>query len=275
MNRYSDGCFNLIISDGCSGGFNMSADLFLLNKYRTFGDFSNRPTLRLYYFSPPALSLGFFQKDKDIDESIILKAKNKHYDIVRRPTGGRAVLHKDEITYCIVSSYKSGVFAGKLLETYKKVGEFLYLFFINLGLHPDDGELYRNIGNKKEGIKNKNKDFNCFLKAHSYEITFDGKKICGNSQRRNETAFLQHGSIYINYNPLEHINLFENGNFNAEYLNNITGVKQELSEVNKKFDLSFRALSEVLAKSFQDAYNLKPLIMSLQEFGEATDSVQA
>ena len=88
----------------------MAADLFLLNKYRTGGDFSSRPTLRLYYFSPPALSLGFFQKDEETRESIILKAKNKHYDIVRRPTGGRAVLHKNEITYCVVSSYKSGIF---------------------------------------------------------------------------------------------------------------------------------------------------------------------
>ncbi len=276
MNGYSDGYFNLIISGGCPGGVNMAADLFLLNKYRTEGDFSSRPTLRLYYFSPPALSLGFFQKDKDTGESIILKAKNKHYDIIRRPTGGRAVLHKNEITYCVVSSYKSGIFAGKLLETYKKAGEFLYFFFTaGLGLNPDDG-LYRRDGKKinKTNKPVKKSDFNCFLKAHSYEITFGGKKICGNSQRRGETAFLQHGSIYIDYNPLEHIELFEDGNFNAGYFNNITGIKQELTKVGKKFDLSFRNLSEVLAKSFQDAYNLKPLLMSPQEFGDAAGRVR-
>ena len=246
----------------------MAADLFLLNKYRTGGDFSSRPTLRLYYFSPPALSLGFFQKDEETRESIILKAKNKHYDIVRRPTGGRAVLHKNEITYCVVSSYKSGIFAGKLLETYKKVGEFLRLFFTGLGLNPDNNGFNRQNGDKIDKPVKKS-DFNCFLKAHSYEITFGGKKICGNSQRRGETAFLQHGSIYTDYNPLEHIELFEGGNFNAGYFNNITGIKQELNRVGKKFDLSFRSLSEALAKSFQDAYNLKPLVMLPQEFEEA------
>ncbi len=245
----------------------MSADLSLLNQCRTSGDFSTRPTLRLYYFSPPALSLGFFQKKKDAGESVILKARSKHYDVVRRPTGGRAVLHKDEITYSIVSSYKGGVFAGKLLETYKKAGKFLHLFFTNLGLNPDDG-LYHTEGKKING-KDKDADakngFNCFLKVHSYEITFGGKKICGNSQRRNETAFLQHGSIYINYNPLEHVDLFENGNPHAGYFDNITGIKQELDKAGLSFDLSFGSLSKVLAKSFQDAYNLKPLIVSLAE----------
>ncbi len=273
MNGYSDGYFNLIISGGCPGDVNMAADLFLLNKYRTEGDFSSRPTLRLYYFSPPALSLGFFQKDKDIGENIILKAKNKHYDIVRRPTGGRAVLHKNEITYCVVSSYKSGIFAGKLLETYKRASEFLRLFFTGLGLNPDNNEFNRQNGDTSDKPVKKN-DFNCFLKTHSYEITFGGKKICGNSQRRGETAFLQHGSIYIDYNPLEHIELFEDGNFNAGYFNNITGIKQELTKIGKKFDLSFRNLSEVLAKSFQDAYNLKPLVMSPQEFEEAGGRVR-
>ena len=268
MNGYSDGCFNLIISGGCPGGINMAADLFLLNKYKIADDFSSRPTLRLYYFSPPALSLGFFQedKDKDIGESIILKAKNKNYNIVRRPTGGRAVLHKNEITYCVVSSYKSGIFAGKLLETYKKVGEFLYLFFTGLGLNPDNG-LYRQ-GGKKIDKAGKKSDFNCFLKAHPYEITFGGKKICGNSQRRSETAFLQHGSIYIDYNPLEHIELFEDGNFNAEYFNNITGIKQELEKAGVNFvpnALDFDNLSEIMINSFRDAYNLEPVKASLRE----------
>jgi len=129
MDDYSTGCFNLMISGGCSGADNMAVDSFLLNKYKTRDTFSSRPTLRLYYFSPPALSLGFFQRDKDnISEGAILRARGKHYDIVKRPTGGRAVLHKDEITYSVVSSYKDGVFAGKLLETYRKVGRFLTFF---------------------------------------------------------------------------------------------------------------------------------------------------
>lgn len=256
--------FNLIISGGCSGGVNMAADMFLLDRYKELNDFSSRPTLRLYYFSPPALSLGFFQKDKDIDKNIILKAKDENYDIVRRPTGGRAVLHKKEITYSVLSSYKNGIFAGRLIDTYKKVGEFLYLFFVKMGLKPDNG-LPPDNKNKKETTKRKSQDFNCFLKAHSYEITFDRKKICGNSQRRNDTAFLQHGSIYIDYSPEEHIKLFENDNFNPNYFNNVTGLKQELNKTGLSHDLSFDGLAGILAKSFSETYNLAPLPASMEE----------
>jgi lipoate-protein ligase A len=268
--------FNLIISGGHSGSFNMSADIFLLNRYKTADAFSANPTLRIYYFNPPALSLGFFQKDKNIDDKIIEKAKNNGFDIVSRPTGGRAVLHKSEITYSVTASYKNGIFAGKLIETYKKISEFLYLFFIKLGLKPDNVN-YPNINifrdkNKenKENNKNGRNNFNCFLKAHSYEITFGGKKICGNSQRRNDFAFLQHGSIYIDYKPEEHIEIFggSGGDYNA-YFNNITGILREINK-NKELnnlhkqtaeELTFDYLSEILALSFSEAYNLEPVIL--------------
>ena len=263
--------FNLIVSGGCSGIFNMSADLFLLDKYKIADDFSSRPTLRIYYFSPPALSLGFFQKDKDIDERIIEKAEKKGYDIVSRPTGGRAVLHKAEITYSITASYKNGIFAGKLIETYKKIGDFLYLFFVKLGLKPDIGSVN---GVPPQGKNNKTaaaarNNFNCFLKAHSYEITFGGRKICGNSQRRSDAAFLQHGSIYIDYNPEEHIELFNSGSSedNGEYFNNITGIRQEMEKAGVDYslsDLSFTRLSKIMSESFAEAYSLKPLMPPLE-----------
>ena len=264
--------FNLIISGGHSGNFNMSADLFLLKKYKTADAFSADPTLRIYYFNPPALSLGFFQKDKNIDNKIIEKAKSKGFDVVSRPTGGRAVLHKSEITYSVTASYKNGIFAGKLIETYKKISEFLYLFFIKLRLKPDNGDfssinIHRD--KNKENNKNDRNNFNCFLKAHSYEITFGGRKICGNSQRRNDFAFLQHGSIYIDYKPEEHIEIFGDGGDCSEYFNNITGILQEINrnkELNKPFkqtaeELTFDYLSEILALSFSEAYNLEPIIL--------------
>ncbi len=277
--------FNLIVSssDGCSGSFNMSADLYLLNKYKVADDFSSRPTLRIYYFSPPALSLGFFQKDKEINAKIIEKAKHKGYDIVSRPTGGRAVLHKKEITYSVTASYKDGIFAGKLIDTYKKIGEFLYLFFIKLGLKPDvcgiaaNGSIPRSKNNKNnKNNKASENNFNCFLKAHSYEITFGGRKICGNSQRRNDTAFLQHGSIYIDYNPEEHIEIFNGGNSadNLEYFNNVTGIRQEMEKIgsferndadyNLKF-LTFESLSKILSESFSETYNIEAVTVPENE----------
>ena len=271
--------FNLIISGGHSGSFNMSADLFLLNKYKTPDFFFANPTLRIYYFNPPALSLGFFQKDKNIDDKIIEQAKNKGFDVVSRPTGGRAVLHKSEITYSVTASYKNGIFAGKLIETYRKISEFLYLFFVRLGLKPDNGDysVVNNMHwdkNKENNNKYDRNNFNCFLKAHSYEITFGGRKICGNSQRRNDFAFLQHGSIYVDYKPEEHIEIFGGGSDMGKYFNNITGIKQEI-ERSKEFnktneqtadELTFEHLSEILALAFSEAYNLTPVILQENTF---------
>ncbi|RZD15687.1 MAG: hypothetical protein EVJ46_09160 [Candidatus Acididesulfobacter guangdongensis] len=212
--------YNLIFSGGERGAVNMAKDLHILNRYRHLDDFTARPTLRLYFFSPSALSLGFFQNKLDVE--LIKRAKLQGYDIVRRPTGGRAVLHVNEITYSVAASYKSGIFAGRLMETYRIISDFLYNFFLKIGLNPDScsQNVVNSVGNAGNA-ENNNKNFNCFLKAHSYEITFSGKKICGNSQRRNDAAFLQHGSIYIDYNPEEHCELFENnyGNNNNEEAN--------------------------------------------------------
>jgi len=307
--------FNLIISGGNSGAINMAKDLHLLNRYKSLDDFTDKPTLRLYFFSPPALSLGFFQKR--IDPELINKAKERKYDIVRRPTGGRAVLHKSEVTYSVVSSFKKGIFAGNLLDSYKKISAFLFTFFIKLGLQPDEvksdtktsyrhlhtyrhlqpdelenntktyrhlqpDELENNaeplhlnvnashfetmedniLSNKNNNDSSKNdierKNFNCFLKAHSYEITIKGKKICGSSQRRNESAFLQHGSIYIDYNPLEHLELFEKGGQIKEYFDNVTSIKQELDKINRNAHLDYDHLINLLKISFEETYSAQP-----------------
>ena len=265
--------FNLIISGGGTGADNMSADMLLLDKYRLAGDFSDRPTLRIYFFSPPALSLGFSQRGKNIDEAVIERAKELGYDVVSRPTGGRAVLHKGEITYAVAASYTEGIFAGKLLETYKIISKFLYRFFIKLGLRPDVNGIPPDAAKSIiDGVR-KEKDFNCFLKAHSYEITFSGKKICGNSQRRTGGAFLQHGSIYVDYNPADHIGLFEGGKDISgkypgldpealRYFTGITGIKQEMEKAGINFtasDIGFDRLSRLLAESFAEAYGLEPL----------------
>ena len=248
-----DNGYNLIFSGGARGAVNMAEDLHILNRYRHLDDFTVRPTLRLYFFSPPALSLGFFQNK--LDGELIKRAKSQGYDIVRRPTGGRAVLHLNEITYSVAASYKSGIFSGRLMETYKIISDFLYNFFLKIGLNPDsrvqnvvNSNSSENVGN----AENNNKNFNCFLKAHSYEITFSGKKICGNSQRRNDTAFLQHGSIYINYNPEEHCELFENncGNNNNEEVN-IDKTDEDKNELNICLE-SKKEYNQIKAKDYKD-----------------------
>ena len=252
-----DNGYNLIFSGGERGTVNMAEDLHVLNRYRHLDDFTVRPTLRLYFFSPPALSLGFFQNK--LDGELIKRAKSQGYDIVKRPTGGRAVLHLNEITYSIAASYKSGIFAGKLMETYRIISDFLYNFFLKIGLNPDThAQNAVNSVNNVGSAGNNDKNFNCFLKAHSYEITFSGKKICGNSQRRNDTAFLQHGSIYLDYNPKEHCELFENncGNNNNNDNGNNAEVNNDKDDEDKnKLNICLERKKEynkIKAKDYND-----------------------
>ncbi len=255
--------FNLLNSKGKPGRVNMAEDLYLLDRYRFSDDFTVCPTLRIYYFNPPALSLGFFQKK--IDLRLALKAKQAGCDIVTRPTGGRAVLHKNEITYSIIASFKNGIFAGNLLESYKKIRIFLYIFFMKTGLKPDANIVKTSNGKNENRKISEVKSFNCFLKASSYEITIGGKKICGSAQRRNETAFLQHGSIYIDYNPAEHIEFFENGEQKKEYFDKVTGIKQELQKNGLIMNFGYEHLSGLLKSSFSEVYNLMPRLFSFTQ----------
>lgn len=303
-NAMAEETFNLVISGGRSGAYNMSADMFLLDKYKQQSKEVSavNPTLRIYFFSPPTLSLGFSQRNKNVDPAILRRAKELGYDVVFRPTGGRAVLHKCEITYAVVSSVHYGIFAGKLMETYKIIRKFLYRFFIKLGLRPDINGISPGAGKEMiDAVKKAGgNDFNCFLKAQSFEITFSGKKICGNSQRRAGGAFLQHGSIYTDYDPATHLELFEgneitgpvhkiNNNISLSsggfpdrkeisaimqgdevwrYFSGITGIKQEMERAGlsiAKEDLGFQKLAGLLAESFAETYGLKPVLSDLPD----------
>jgi lipoate-protein ligase A len=152
------------------------------------------PTLRLYTWSPPAVSLGYFQKVNsaiDID-----KCKKFGIDVVRRPTGGRAVLHQDELTYSICASIENFPELGSSVsQTYQQISlAFLQVLKI-LGIK---GEWVKKVSQqKKEKISEP-----CFVSSSRYEINIDNKKLIGSAQRRFGKVFLQHGSIPLKRNKI-------------------------------------------------------------------------
>ena len=150
------------------------------------------PTLRLYQWERPSVSVGYFQKISEIDTDYCDK---KDYPVVRRLTGGRAILHDMELTYSLSSLHNSFPFNGSLLDNYKIISSAL-LAALNL------------IGTKAEMslVKKRHeghRDPACF-KAPSYgEVTVDSRKIIGSAQKRYKNGFMQHGSILFNFNPAE------------------------------------------------------------------------
>jgi lipoate-protein ligase A len=140
--------------------------------------------LRLYSWSQPAVSIGAFQKITDIDFDYCHACA---VPIVRRPTGGRAIFHGDELTYSF-SARNEGLFSEGLMDSYRKLGIAFHLCFTHIGLcctmKPD-----------RERRRNLTKSPLCFASTSFGEINSSGMKIIGSAQKRWKDAFLQQGSI--------------------------------------------------------------------------------
>ena len=146
----------------------------------------SKPTLRLYAWQPPCLSLGYAQPFKDADME---RLKAHGWDVVRRATGGRAILHTDELTYSVAGSADEPVLAGGVLESYNRLSKALLHAVRALSL-PVEVKEYETAGHAPS-VTNPV----CFEVPSTYEITVNGKKLIGSAQARKKEGVLQHGSL--------------------------------------------------------------------------------
>lgn len=149
------------------------------------GEGLSAPTLRLYRWEPACLSLGYAQSIGQVDRARL----HRHgWDLVRRPTGGRAILHVDELTYSVVAPASHEVVAGGVLPSYQRLSTALSAALLRMGLrvetHPAS-----NLGDTARANPV------CFEVPSAYELTVDGKKLVGSAQVRRRAGVLQHGSL--------------------------------------------------------------------------------
>jgi lipoate-protein ligase A len=172
--------WRLIDSGSLDGYTNMAIDEAML-ALRS----SNRipSTLRLYRWSPPAISIGYFQE---------FKKGNKNIDMVRRLTGGGAILHDKELTYCLVTSPDNPEIPSRVEESYGLINRAIINSLNKLGINA----CTRGNGNGKKAPAG-NEHFFCFARTSKYDIVVDDKKIAGSAQRRTKGALLHHGSILL------------------------------------------------------------------------------
>jgi lipoyl(octanoyl) transferase len=163
-----------------SASLNMAFDQAILTMHACG---KSPPTLRLYQWSPPAISLGYFQRRHGID---LGACQRLGIDVVRRPTGGRAVLHFDDVTYAIVAGTVDGI-PSSVAAAYHLIYEGLLAAFRTLGF---EAELGRN------GKKLIPSDM-CFLTSTAGDILHEGKKLVGSAQTWHGSSMLQHGSIIL------------------------------------------------------------------------------
>jgi lipoate-protein ligase A len=175
--------WRLIQTPPSQGAWNMSVDEAIL-------EFAGKgvvpPTLRLYSWFPACLSLGFAQPIKDVQ---IDDLRSRGWEIVRRPTGGRAILHTDELTYSVCGPHSEPHLSGSVLESYHDISLALLKALDLIGIKADSKMISAPLSDQ-----DKNNPV-CFEVPSNYEITVSGKKLIGSAQARRKVGVLQHGSL--------------------------------------------------------------------------------
>ena len=145
---------------------------------------SSPPVLRLYAWQPACLSLGYSQSVDDVDCE---RLREKGWDLVRRPTGGQAILHTDEITYAVIGRADHPLLVGNVLESYRLIAAALLAALTVLGVQANFLPSEMPAKETKGPV--------CFEVPSNYEITVSGRKVLGSAQARRKNGVLQHGSL--------------------------------------------------------------------------------
>ena len=214
-----------ILEEGKDGGaVNMATDRAIL---QACSQGQAPPTLRLYGWAQPTLSLGYSQNAAmQVDAA---RCRDLHIPIVRRPTGGRAVLHDMELTYCVVAPIDHPGFSGSLRQTFHKISHALMNGLDRLGVCGASVERQSRRGARDKAIKSPA----CFATCHSFETAVGSGKLIGSAQRRLKNAFLQHGSVLIDMNreQLNSLLRFENPAASRSHLQMLTRATVTLNEI--------------------------------------------
>lgn len=205
------------------GKTQMAIDEWLLNQHLA-GEMPS--VLRFYTWSPIAISLGYHQR-KYPETWHNLTYQNQPVEIVRRPSGGRAVLHQGELTYALITSKLQ----GDRCQAYKALCQFLINGFRELGIDLEYGDRQRNY----------TRHDNCFRTHTNADlVTNEGYKLIGSAQLRRKQAILQHGSIRLNPDAMLYQHIF------GEILTSPNNIK----------NLEIESLINTLKSSFQKQWQV-------------------
>lgn len=224
------------IDTGPNDGYaNMAIDESILNC-------CEEPTLRVYQWSPPSISVGYNQSvNKEIN---IGKCRENGVTIVRRITGGKAVLHEKEITYSFILPEDKISLPRDVVESYRIIANALVLALQGIGIKAQ-------ITGQKERLGTPI----CFNSSNWYELTANGKKISGSAQRRADGKILQHGPILMDFDFDKNAVLFNSNSAKdlaGNLRKNITSIKHELGA-----DVSYKEMASAVKRGFQKNFGLE------------------
>lgn len=252
-NVFQKNNWRLLITDPTDGATNMAIDEAIL---QALAEGHGQPTLRFYTWDPPCLSLGRGQSMADVDEAA---CEQLGYTWVRRATGGRAILHTDELTYSVITSSDDARVQGGIIESYRVLSQGLLTGLIQLGANAVQAEgekAYRS----DEGAA-------CFDTPSYYEVTLNGKKLVGSAQVRRKRIVLQHGTLPLTGDITRIFDVLnlpkaEKAELRQDLFAHATTLEAEIGQ-----QVSFESGVEALAQGFGNSLNLnlEPSALSLSE----------
>lgn len=226
-----------------TGAMNMAVDEAILTAHR---DGLVPPTLRLYRWGPACVSFGYSQKfEQEVDPEACAELG---VDWVRRTTGGRAVLHDEELTYSVV--IRTELLPGGVLETYRIISGGLVAAFRELGLHAV-------LADRHQQPRFEGTSAACFDSPSAYELVVNGKKAVGSAQARKDGVILQHGSIPLTWDVEKLSRVFHTPSerfrerLKAVLLRKATGLSRELGR-----EFSYVELCEAFRHGFEQGLSL-------------------
>ena len=198
------------------------------------------PTLRFFGWQPACLSLGQAQPGSDVDREAF---RLNGVDVVRRPTGGRAILHIDELTYSVIAPDNEIRVAGTIVESYKRLSEGLLNGLKLMGVPTQQADRVDGHDAEQGPV--------CFEVPSNYEIVFDDKKLVGSAQMRKAGVVLQHGTIPL-HGDIARITLYLSSHPDADRVRRrATTVEYAIGHV-----VDFDSAARSMAAGFSEILNL-------------------
>src|SRR3954452_1305605 len=241
--------WRFIDSGNGSPSYNMALDEALLD-WHSEGKFP--PVIRFYGWNPATLSVGYFQKvEKEIDMEAV---KTHQLGFVRRPTGGRGVLHEHELTYSVIVSEDHPEMPKTVTEAYRVISEGILKGFQHLGL-----EAYFAVpktAEERDALKNPRSAV-CFDAPSWYELVVEGRKVAGSAQTRQKGVILQHGSILLDLDEDKLFSLFKYSNervmerMKKSFMNKAVAINDLTSN-----RISMEQAKEAFKKGFEEGLNI-------------------
>jgi lipoyl(octanoyl) transferase len=230
--------WRLILDPPLSGKENMEKDIALMEEV-TSGECP--PILRIYRWAPPALSLGYFQDETEVVN--LAACREAGIDLVRRPTGGRAVLHHEELTYSIiVPEVHPFIDRGSVLDAYRSISRGVVTAFNLLGITA-------SISPEREGQVGLTPG-SCFDTPSAYEVQIKDKKVVGSAQLRRDGILLQHGAILFRL-PQDLYQRVLKKNYRKDSEGQVFELDEQAAGLlDLGYDISYEEMTRALVKAF-------------------------